>query len=192
MTREQSQVVVAYDFSHSSESALYRAIALAKRAPFHVLHVVCAIDPHEANPRVPHHGRIDFRYAEQVQEAMTAVIAQEVRAAEVTASVQFFVHARIGKPADEILSLAREVGADLIILGSKGLTGVDRIVLGSVSERVVREAGCTVEVTRPKRYEYVELLPIRETEATHHYIPPHRYTYDQQTASLCPTEWPLY
>jgi nucleotide-binding universal stress UspA family protein len=192
MTREQAQVVVAYDFSRSSESALRRAIALAKRAPFHVLHVVCAIDPHDPNPSVPHRGRVDYRYAEQVQAAMSDAIAQEVRAAEVTVSVQFFVHARIGKPADEILSLAREVGADLIIIGSKGLTGIDRLVLGSVSERVVRESGCTVEVARPKRYENVELLQVREAEATHHYVPPHRYTYDQQTASLRPSEWPLY
>src|SRR5258705_4168004 len=41
MTNTHSQVVVGYDFSHSSNAALSRAIALAGRAPFHVLHFAC-------------------------------------------------------------------------------------------------------------------------------------------------------
>lgn len=192
MSSENSQVVVAFDFSHSGQSALYRAVALVKRAPFHVLHFICAIEPHHALAAVPHHGPVDYRYAEQVQHALTDAVVQELRATNVTGDVQFFVHARIGKPAEEILDLAREVGADLIIIGSKGLTGVERFALGSVSERVVREAHCTVEVTRPKTYEHVDLMAIEETTATHNYVPPHRYTYDQHTATLRPSDWPLY
>ncbi len=187
-----TQVVVGYDFSKSSRDAMYRAIALAKRAPFHTLHFVCVVEPHGSVAPLPRHGHVDYDYTERVQQAMTQSIAEELGAAAITDRVHFFVHARIGHPADEILMLAREVGADLIIVGSKGLVGVERFVLGSVSERVVREAGCTVEVARPKTYDYVELLDMKTVEATHHYVPPHRYTYDQHCATLRPDEWPLY
>ena len=181
MTNQNSQVVVAYDFSHSGREALYRSIALAARAPFHILHFIYVIDHH-----------VTFAFTEQKQQELTDAIAQELRARKVTDRVHFYVHVRIGKPAEEILALAREIGADLIILGSKGLTGVERFVLGSVSERVVREAGCTVEVARPKAYAYVHLEDVREVERHQHYTAPHRYSYDNTCAPLRPDEWPLY
>ena len=187
-----SQVVVAYDFSHSSKAAMERAIALANRAPFHVLHFVCVVEPHGSVPTMPHHGHADYEYTDHVQQTLTDVIATELRAATIADRVHFFVHVRIGHPADEILMLAREVGADLVIVGSKGLGGVERLMLGSVSERVVREAGCTVEVARLKSYEHVELLEMKTVDATHRYVPPHRYSYNQTCATLRPDEWPLY
>lgn len=190
MSSTSSQVVVGFDFSHSARAALYRAIALAARAPFHVLHFVCVLDPHSPLPALPA-KKVDYDYAGRVQHALADEIEQELRGANAGARVHFDVHARIGKPADEILQVAREVGADLIIVGSKGLTGVERFVLGSVSERVVREAGCAVMVARPKTYEHVDLLEVREVEAHGHYIPPHRYYYEENRLSLRPPDWPL-
>jgi nucleotide-binding universal stress UspA family protein len=193
MSAQHSQVVVGFDFSHSGRAALDRAIALATRAPWHVLHFVCVIDPHFAFPALPA-KHIDLNYAALVQEEVTAVVVQELDAKRITDRVHFFVHSRIGKPAAEILGVAEDVGADLIIVGSKGLTGIERMVLGSVSEKVVREAGCTVEVARPKAYEYVALTDITDTppEEHHKYVPPHRYTYESQRASRRPNDWPLY
>lgn len=189
-----SQIVVAYDFSDSGRAALERAITLVKQAPVHVLHFVCVIEPHGQLPSLPRHGRVDYPYAERVQEALADRVAEGLKAASITDAdhLHFFVHARIGNPAKEILKLAREVGADLIIIGSKGITGVERFMAGSVSEKVVREAGCTVEVARPKAYEHVELLEISHVEPHHHYVPPHRYAYDMRCVNLRPPEWPLY
>lgn len=192
MTKKISQVVVAYDFSPSCSAALTRAIALANRAPFHVLHFICAIEPHGQVPGLPHQGKADYPYAERVQEKLVEVITQELKGASIEDRVHFFVHARIGKPSDEILELAREIGADLIIVGSRGTHGLERLVLGSVSEHIVRDAGCTVEVARPKTYGTVELLEVTKVESHHRYVPPHRYTYDAQTAALRPADWPLY
>ena len=192
MSSEQSQVVVAFDFTHSARAAMYRAIALANRAPFHMLHFVCAIEAHGQVPTIPHHGRADFAYVERVETALLDQIAAELKSAAITDRVHFFVHVRIGHAAEEILDLAREVGADLIIVGSKGLTGVGRLVLGSVAEHVVREAGCTVEVARPKTYEHVDLLAISNAEPHKHYAAPHRYTYSSSCVNLRPDEWPLY
>jgi len=192
MSAVHNQVVVGFDFTHSARAAMYRAIALANRAPLHILHFLCAIEPHGEVPTMPHHGRVDFAYVERVERALLDEIAAELRAADISDRVHFFVHVRIGRPAEELLDLAREIGADLIIVGSKGLTGVERLVLGSVAERVVREAGCTVEVARPKTYEHVDLIGITNAEHHKRYTPPHRYTYSSSCVNLRPDEWPLY
>ncbi|HEY6176392.1 MAG TPA: universal stress protein [Kofleriaceae bacterium] len=192
MSSQISPVVVGYDFSQSGRAALHRAVTLAARAPFHVLHVVCVVDPKEAIPSLPSYNGVDYMYAARVQEALAAETQQELDHADVHGAVHFFVHARIGKAADEILVLAEEVGADLIIVGSKRMTGLERLILGSTSERVMREAGCTVEIARAKRYTEVQLLPIETIEPVHTYVPPHRYTYEDHRVNLRPAEWPLY
>lgn len=54
-----------------------------------------------------------------------------------------------GEPAEEIIRLANIYQADLIVIGSRGLTGMKRIVQGSVSSQVVEEAPCSVLVVKP-------------------------------------------
>jgi universal stress protein A len=49
-----------------------------------------------------------------------------------------------GEPVSTIVDLAREIGADMIVIGSHGRTGLSRVLLGSVAEHVVRKAGCPV------------------------------------------------
>ncbi len=53
-----------------------------------------------------------------------------------------------GSPAREIICQAKEWNADLIVVGSHGRTGIKRFVLGSVSQKIVNEAGCSVRVVR--------------------------------------------
>ncbi|HEY0191939.1 MAG TPA: universal stress protein [Kofleriaceae bacterium] len=195
MTSPISPVVVGFDFTQSATAALHRAVTLAARAPFHVLHVVCVIDPRSPIPSIPSYNGVDYMYAARVQEALASEIQLELDKADVHDRVHFFVHARIGKSSDEILLLAREVGADLIIVGNHHMSGVERLLLGSTSEHLVREAGCTVEVARDKKYPDVELMQVEEVDPhqPHHtYVPPHRYTYEDHRVNLRPAEWPLY
>jgi nucleotide-binding universal stress UspA family protein len=192
MSAEHSQVVVGFDFSHSGRAAFYKAIALATRAPWHVLHFVCVCDPHFAFPWLPA-KHVDIDYASKVQEAVTNEITQELQNAKIDGRVHFFVHAPIGKPAEEILRLAESIGADMILVGTKGLSGIERAVLGSVAERIVREAGCSVEVVRPKTYDYVPLLQVIDNpDKPHKYVRPHRYSYEDHRAEQRPLDWPLY
>jgi nucleotide-binding universal stress UspA family protein len=192
MSAAHTQVVVGFDFSKSGRAALERAIGVATRAPWHVLHFVCVIDPHVAFASLPT-KHIDIDYANRVQEEVTTMVGQELKEKSAAGLVHFFVHARFGKPAQEILGVAEDVGADLIIVGCKGLTGIERAVLGSVSEKVVRDAKCTVEVARPKGYAYVELSEVVDNpEPRHAYVPPHRYTYESQRVNRRPKDWPLY
>ena len=190
MSADQSQVVVGYDFSHSGQAALYRALALAARAPFHVLHFACIIDPHAGIGAIPT-KHVDAEYAQRVHDELRGVIEQELRAHGTNGRVHYYIHARIGKPAEEILGVAKDVGADFIIVGSKGLRGLERLVIGSVAEHVVREARCTVEVARPKEYEYVPLLDVIEVEGHPHHHRAHRYSYESNTA-MRPADWPIY
>ncbi|MBP6382724.1 MAG: universal stress protein [Pseudomonadales bacterium] len=54
----------------------------------------------------------------------------------------------IGDPAEEIVALARREHADLIVMGSRGLSPVRELLLGSVSEKVIHHAHCAVTVVR--------------------------------------------
>ena len=57
-------------------------------------------------------------------------------------------HLRVGRPEAEITALAEEIGAGLIVVGSRDLGGIRRSLLGSVSDSVVRHAHCPVFVVR--------------------------------------------
>jgi len=191
---DRRQVVIGYDFSPTSEIALDRGVDIACRAPQHVLHVVVAID--EAHP-LPglYTGKVDYDYAERVQQALSEKVKEAFATREAPGEVHFFVHARIGKPAKEILDLAKQMGADLIIVGSHGHTGVNRILFGSVSEAVVRRAECPVMVVRPKTYPHVELVDvvsINHDDPRHHtYLRPHRYSYSDRRVMTRPDSWPI-
>lgn len=185
------QVVVAYDFSPSAEEALQRAVEVACRAPQHVLHVLAAIDAKHGLSVLATH-KVDYDYAEKIQHLLADHVKQAFAGRTSVSEVQFFVHARIGKPGDEILELAREVAADLVFVGSHGATGLERLVLGSVSERIVREAHCPVMVVRSKSYEPVDLMKvIRYDHDRKSYTPPHRYSYVDRQAITRPNDWPI-
>jgi len=62
-------------------------------------------------------------------------------------------HLLIGAPTHEILQLAASLKADLLIVGTHGRTGIERFVIGSVAEHVVRRASCPVLVVREKNYQ---------------------------------------
>jgi nucleotide-binding universal stress UspA family protein len=63
-------------------------------------------------------------------------------------AVQAFV--MTGKPADAIIETAKEKNADLIIVGSHGRTGIERLLMGSVAERVIVMSSCAVMVVKGK------------------------------------------
>lgn len=188
---EGTQVVIAYDFSTTSEIAFERGIELAARSPRHVLHVLTVVDDAHPVPELPT-AKVDYEYTEKVQarvaEKLTAAFA--ARAPEVP--VRFIVHVRIGKPAQEILGLAADVGAELVIVGSHGFRGVDRLLFGSVSEAVVRGARCPVLVVRPKTYPPVDLVEVVAATEHQRYVKPHRYSYDEGRVMQRSSDWTLW
>lgn len=92
------------------------------------------------------HAMPYLKYPE-VREAGRAIIQ---RSADKVAKAGFQVQeaVRLGKPADEILTVAKQHKADLIVTGAKGLGALSRVLLGSVSTRLVQHASCSVLVVR--------------------------------------------
>lgn len=156
------QVVVAFDFTPSAGLALQRAVEFVFRGAGHVLHVVSILDDRGTLLAGDSSG-IDHRSADEVRrhvlEQVAAKVTERSPGAAVEAWVEVCVHARIGRPAQEILAVAAEVGADIIFIGSHGVKGLERLLLGSVSERVVREAHCAVLVARERTYPQVARQP---------------------------------
>ncbi|MCW8963231.1 MAG: universal stress protein, partial [Gammaproteobacteria bacterium] len=64
------------------------------------------------------------------------------------ANIKAAVDVRVGRPDEEIVACAREHGADLIVMGSHGRTGLERLLVGSVSERVIGQTECPVMVVK--------------------------------------------
>jgi nucleotide-binding universal stress UspA family protein len=81
------------------------------------------------------------------QEALDALRERVPADSELNALAKEFVVTR-GLPSEEIVRIAREIGADLIVISTHGHTGLTHMLLGSVTERVVRHAPCAVLVVR--------------------------------------------
>ncbi|MFA5395657.1 MAG: universal stress protein [Methanomicrobiales archaeon] len=151
-----SIILVATDGSRES---LVAVRAAAKEALLHkaVLHTVCAVNPGivksmfvspHANAIIVDYDRInDF----QAEEANKALDYAEKEAADVGVSV--IPHLMKGDPREEILRCAEEIGADCIVLGSTGKTGLKALLLGSVSSAVVTHAKISTMIIREKRKE---------------------------------------
>jgi nucleotide-binding universal stress UspA family protein len=90
-----------------------------------------------------------YRQLEQNAHALLAPVAAELRARGF--GVDTLV--RVGDPRVEICEEARRWGADLIMVGSHGRTGLRRFLMGSVAQSVVRHAPCSVEVVRVSGHE---------------------------------------
>ena len=185
------QVVVGYDFSPISDEALGLAVEIACRESIHVLHILTAIDSRHGLPIAPV-AKADYEYCERIQQLLGERVREVFAGRKSAGEVHFFVHARLGHAADEVLQLSAEVGADLILVGSHGRTGVDRLVLGSVSEKIMREAKCPVMVVRPRTYRDAQLLDVvDEDHPHHHHNKPHRYSYVETRVITRPPDWPL-
>ncbi len=183
------QIVVGYDFTPSARPALREALMLAAQMPSRALHVLCVLGSHTAIPGIAATDHVDAAYAELVQQALKRDIESQLAG---VARLQFFVYARLGDPAEELLALALEVGAERIVLGGVRHDGAEHVELGPVAKRVLSDAGCTVEVARPTAYEQVDLMKIVDAPPHAKYIPPHRYSYEESRMEMRPRDWPLY
>ena len=142
------KILVATDLSDTSERALAAAVELAREhdAALRIVHVVNDL---ATEPWAVEAYGVDFDalMAEVRSRAGADLVAQVTRIAPPLADVRAQV--LVGKPAVEILRDAASTKADLLVLGSHGRGPVRRAFLGSVADRVLREAGCPVLIVRP-------------------------------------------
>jgi nucleotide-binding universal stress UspA family protein len=139
-----AKILLATDASEEATLAFQTAADLSERtgSELHVIHV-------GEVPLVYHPERHGYgaEYEEQEREARQLLEAQveRIKGAGVTVAQ---AHLRMGRADEEIVVLAEELGADLVAMGSRGLGGVRRGLMGSVSDSVVRHAHCPVLITR--------------------------------------------
>ena len=135
-------ILLATDSSPDAAVAGMVAADLAAKtgSPLHLVHVWQIVVP-----AIVHMADIDWRPYEEAGRRMLAGEADRLTAAGATVAGS---HLRQGDPASEISALAGELGAGLLVIGSRGLGRVQRLVMGSVSEGVVHQATCPVLVTR--------------------------------------------
>lgn len=134
------------DFSRASAPALRRAVALARvcRAPLVLLHAMTPPSPFIGNGAPPSSYTDLLIAARRSAKRRLATALARARREGVRAQAIFAE----GLPADEILRGARRARADLIVMGTHGRSGVSRVFMGSVAERVVRESRCPVLTVR--------------------------------------------
>ena len=141
-------MVVGTDGSDTASEAVRQAADLAGRIGAKV-HLVSAYEPvPEARLRDERDGAPgDMEWMINPREDVSSTLEDAAKAIRV-GGIEVEVHAREGDPADAILDVAEEQGADLIVVGNKGMTGAKRFLLGSVPNKVSHHAPCNVMIIR--------------------------------------------
>jgi nucleotide-binding universal stress UspA family protein len=138
------RILVPTDGSDCSDAAVTHAIDLAAQydAELHVLFVADTRDAGHGAPAIS---------ADQLERAMsdhgeevTSRVAERTRAE----GVETVTAVRSGIPDDEIRAYAEDEGCDLVVMGTHGRTGIERYLLGSVTERTVRQSPVPVLTVR--------------------------------------------
>jgi nucleotide-binding universal stress UspA family protein len=135
------KILLAIDGSKFSQAAVQQLIAQAspREVEVRLLHVIELWPVHIHNPTW------DFRQEKREEaEQLLARTAQQLRAAGLNVTTV----AKEGDPKVDVIDVAAEWHADLIMVGSHGRKGLAHFFLGSVSEAVARHASCSVQIVR--------------------------------------------
>jgi len=124
------------DFSAFAANAFHLSCSLARdyHAKLVILHVMAPPDIAFADGNVPDHTKF---LLQELQE--------QLERANVSAG-SLMIERRLedGEPVGQILHVASEINADLIVMGTHGRTGLSRLLMGSVAEQIVRKSPCPV------------------------------------------------
>lgn len=148
------EILVATDFSQTSERVIERAIDLARRHESEIALV------HVMQPELPSFASTEMLvvpsdYAERLRVASNESLEREASRIR-AAGIPVTIHLDHGVPAQQILARADAQGADLILIGARGHTRFEHLLLGSVVESVVRHAKQPVLTIHPSDRRPVE------------------------------------
>lgn len=151
---EYRRILVPMDFSDGAQHALAYATALARleKAELHVIHAIqeeYLLIPDGLTPLIPPAG-----YVSEIHKAAQSAVA---RIPEPTPPLASPMKRDVitSLPAKGIVDYAGDHGIDLICIGTHGRSGLGRFAIGSVAERVVQLAGCSVLVVRRKEHPFM-------------------------------------
>ena len=138
---DMQHVIVPVDFSAESPVAILKAMEIVDDDPrkVHLIHVLAEMSP--ADPGVFWGEISDDNRARHVKEAI-------VERGLHSQAKQMHLEIAFGDAGFRVADYARKISADLIVISSHGRTGIKRLLIGSVAERVIRFAHCPVLVLR--------------------------------------------
>ena len=151
-----TKILLATDASEEATLAARTAADIADKtgAELHIVHARLML-PWADYPTAAGAQSSSPVDAEEAREMVTRWLDDQVERIEAEGGSVAQAHLRLGRPeegivtvAEEIVNLAQEIGASLIVVGSRGLGGLKRALMGSVSDSVVRHAHCPVLVVR--------------------------------------------
>jgi nucleotide-binding universal stress UspA family protein len=139
---EIHKILVPVDFSEYSQHALDEAIGLAKKfgAELHLLH---CYQVYPVGGVAPYDVALPETLERTIQEAARGLLAEWAKKAA-GQGVHVQRHLSVSAPSSGIADLAETLGVDLIVIGTRGLSGLKHVLLGSVAERTIRTAPCPV------------------------------------------------
>lgn len=140
------KILCPVDFSEPAAAARDKAVELAKSGGgeirlIHVVEPILVPADFAFGPVTP--IELEEQFVKQSEEKLKA-IGEAVKAAGVKVDLIL----KRGKPFDEIVRAGKEWGADLVVIGTHGLTGLSHILMGSTAEKVVRKSPCAVLVVK--------------------------------------------
>jgi len=135
------EILVPVDFSDHSTAAQETAVEIAKTFSAKIWLLHCyqlhpgGVSPYGIAAPASYHDDVRDAVMRRIRECQEKVEAEGV-SAEASVSSEF--------PPQAIVEMAKDISADLIVMGTRGLTGVKHVMLGSVAERTLRIAPCPV------------------------------------------------
>ncbi len=149
---KQRHILIPTDFSSYSQDAIDYGVQLAKAlgSEIYLLYVFqepMFIPSGPTVPMVPEVGNWLDEVQKQERQKLDDIV--ESLGSQLKKVTPLF---KAGNPVLEILKAAKEIPADLIVMGTHGRTGLPHFVIGSVAERVVREGHCPVLTVKPKAF----------------------------------------
>jgi len=145
------KILVAYDGSAPSKKALDKAVEMSNKLGYEVtlLTVIESFCPIGVGLYIPEE---DCRKMDEIRKKETENILNNIKNELEEKALKIRVLAikgsPEGSPVDEIIKLAKEENFDMIMLGSHGRRGIDKFMLGSVSQKVASLAPCSVVIVK--------------------------------------------
>jgi universal stress protein A len=138
---EYKKIMCAFEFDADSTAALLLSSTLAKEsdATLYVLHIA-RVPTQDMDVPLPFDSHP--RWETEARSKLESIVSST----PLHADVQYVIDIRSGVPDLDIVRAARELAVDLIVMVTHGRTGLEHLILGSVTEHVIREAPCPVLV----------------------------------------------
>lgn len=142
------KIVAGTDGSETAQEAVRQAAALAQLcgAKLHIASAYPNVTSTSAMAaEAMSYGMMDPKWEKELVEEIRSML-EKTKTTLFEQGLDVETHALAGDPADAILDLAENIGADVIVIGSKGMTGAKRFLLGSVPNKVAHHARCNVMI----------------------------------------------